>query len=105
MSVHAVRRSDGSTGYQVRWREPTRNGGERHRARTFDRKGDADLVDLDLRRRRKLGGLPTAATRPVTLAAWLEQRWAPEHLALLEPSTRELYRRLYARHLQHELGP
>ena len=47
MSVH---KRNGK--WQVKWRE-----GDSQRSRTFDRKGDADRFDLEVRRRLQLGAL------------------------------------------------
>jgi integrase len=85
----------------VRWRE---NGS--NRGRRFDRKGDADAWERELRRRRQLGPLAVAqlTTRPPTLGEWIADRWAPEHAATLEQSTRERYADAYRLHIEPWLG-
>lgn len=85
----------------VRWRE---NGS--NRGRRFDRKGDADAWERALRRRRQLGPLALAqlTTRAPTLGDWIAERWAPEHPAPLEQSTRGRYADVYRLHVEPWLG-
>ena len=87
--------------WMVRWRE---NGS--NRGRRFDRKGDADAWDRELRRRRQLGPLALAqlTTRAPTLGEWIADRWAPEHAATLEQSTRDRYADAYRLHVEPWLG-
>lgn len=101
-SVHGpFARKDGSRYYEVRWRDP----GGAQRSHRIDRKTDADLYAADRARRRQLGHLYTSAAADLTLGAWTAERWAPEHAATLAMSTRALYARLYARHVEPILGP
>jgi len=99
MSVERAR--DGS-GWITRWREHGRQ-----RSRKFALKGDADAFDRDVKRRQQLGPLAvqqlTARGGP-TLDQWIEQRWAPEHSANLEQSTRERYASVYKCHIWEPLG-
>lgn len=85
----------------VRWRE---NGS--NRGRRFDRKGDADAWEREIRRRRQLGPLALAqlTTRAPTLGSWISERWAPEHAATLEQSTRDRYADAYRLHIEPWLG-
>lgn len=85
----------------VRWRE---NGS--NRGRRFDRKGDADAWEREVRRRRQLGPLVLAqlTTRAPTLGEWISERWAPEHVATLEQSTRDRYADAYRLHIEPWLG-
>jgi integrase len=85
----------------VRWRE---NGS--NRGRRFDRKTDADTWERELRRRRQLGPLAVAqlTTRASTLGEWIADRWAPEHAATLEQSTRDRYADAYRLHIEPWLG-
>lgn len=87
--------------WMVRWRE---NGS--NRGRRFDRKSDADAWERELRRRRQLGPLALAqlTTRAPTLGEWIEDRWAPEHAATLEQSTRDRYADAYRLHIEPWLG-
>ncbi|MGI8863221.1 MAG: tyrosine-type recombinase/integrase [Solirubrobacteraceae bacterium] len=70
-------------------------------------KGDAEAFDRDVRRRQQLGPLAvqqlTARGGP-TLDQWIEQRWAPEHAASLERSTRDRYANVYKCHIWQPLG-
>jgi integrase len=95
MSVQRVQRH-GRVRWEVRWREQTR-----HRSRLFDRRADAQAWDIEVRRRRQLGALALAqlTTAAPTLGEWIEQRWAPEHGATLEQSTRERYANVYSCHV------
>jgi hypothetical protein len=52
VSISAVSRPDGRRADQVRWREVGQ-----HRARTFDRRRDAEAWDREVTRRRQLGPL------------------------------------------------
>ena len=87
--------------WMVRWRE---NGS--NRGRRFDRKSDADAWEREIRRRRQLGPLALAqlTTRASTLGEWIAERWAPEHAATLEQSTRDRYADAYRLHIEPWLG-
>jgi integrase len=87
--------------WKVRWRE---NGS--NRGRRFDRKGDADTWERELRRRRQLGLLAVSQLtgRASTLGEWISERWAPEHAATLEQSTRDRYADVYRLHIEPWLG-
>lgn len=87
--------------WMVRWRE---NGS--NRGRRFDRKSDADAWESELRRRRQLGPLALAqlTARALTLGEWIAERWAPEHAATLEQSTRDRYADAYRLHIEPWLG-
>lgn len=84
MSVHR----DGK-GWKVRWREDAKN-----RSRKFDRKGDADRFDLELRRAKQLGpALMKEITAPrasVTLDGFVADGFRG-HAATLAPRSREQY--------------
>ena len=97
MSVQKT--SDGR--WLVRWRE---NGVQR--GRRFTVKRDADTWDREVQRRRQLGPLAVAqlTTRGPTLGEWIADRWAPEHAATLERSTRERYADVYRVHVEPWLG-
>ncbi len=101
MSVQRVQRR-GRVRWEVRWREQAR-----HRSRLFERRGDAQVWDAEVRRRRQLGPLAvqqlTARGGP-TLDQWIEQRWAPEHAVTLAQSTRERYANVYDCHIAEALG-
>ncbi|MGN6870276.1 MAG: tyrosine-type recombinase/integrase [Solirubrobacteraceae bacterium] len=102
MSIHLVTRRNGSRVHVVRWREHGQN-----RSRAFKLKKDAEAFDRDVTRRRQLGPLAlqqlTARGGP-TLGEWIAERWAPEHGATLEQSTRDVYAAVYAVHLEPWLG-
>lgn len=97
MSVQKT--SDGT--WVVRWREH-----DRQRGRRFRLKKDAEAFDAELKRRRQLGPLAVEqlTTPGLTLNEWMVRRWAPEHAATLEQSTRDRYANVYARHIAPALG-
>ncbi|MDQ3630199.1 MAG: site-specific integrase [Actinomycetota bacterium] len=91
MSVHRHRDR-----WQVHWRQHGRQ-----RARTFDRKRDAQAWDAEIKRRAQLGPLAVEQlTEPgLTLGEWIVERWTPEHGVTLEASTRRRYAEVYELHL------
>jgi hypothetical protein len=98
----SVERARNGNGWVVRWREQGRQ-----RSRLFDRRADAQTWDAEVRRRHQLGPLAvqqlTARGGP-TLDWWIEHRWALEHAATLEQSTRERYANVYKCHIAESLG-
>jgi integrase len=100
MSVERVTRASGRRVYRVRWREHGRN-----RARTFDRRADAEAWDRDVKRRQQLGPLAVQqlTDRGATLSAWIIERWTPEHAVTLAASTRESYAVIHGRHIAPHL--
>ncbi|MGB2711291.1 MAG: tyrosine-type recombinase/integrase [Conexibacter sp.] len=101
MSVERITRRSGVSSYCVRWREHGKN-----RARTFALRKDALAWDREVHRRRQLGPLALAqlTTTGPTLNEWIADRWAPEHAATLERSTRERYADVYRLHIEPWLG-
>jgi integrase len=96
----SVTKTSGGT-WLVRWRENGHNRGKR-----FTRKRDADAWETELKRRRQLGPLAVAqlTSRGMTLDEWIADRWASEHAATLELSTRERYADVYRLHIAPWLG-
>jgi integrase len=94
VSVHRT-----PTGYVVRWRD-----GNRNRQRTFDRRGDAQRWDGEVRRRKQLGALATLELSAATLDTYIAETWAPAYAPLLAPKTRETYSWAYDRHIAPRLG-
>jgi hypothetical protein len=94
VSVERITRKSGARVYRVRWREHGRN-----RARTFDRRPDAEAWDRDVKRRQQLGPLAVAQLTDIvaTLAEWVIERWTPEHGATLALSTRASYAAVYGK--------
>src|SRR4051812_42573393 len=95
-------RRDGSVSWQVRWREGGR--GSRTRARTFDRKSDAQAFEDELRRRRRLGDLVGFAGAEETLNRYVAETWAKTHAVTLSPKTAKHYASLYDLHIEPYLG-
>jgi integrase len=89
------RRSNGR--WQVRWRE-----GAQRRARTFDRKRDAQDFSAWLRRRRQLG--QAVVPDDVPLSEFVETYWRLHAVPNLAPSTRDFYARAWVNHLKPRLG-
>jgi integrase len=86
--------------WQVKWRE-----GDQQRSRSFDRKGDADIFDLELRRRAQLGpALVRELTRgTLTLDAFVRGGFRT-HAATLAPTTRKQYAWALEHHLAELLN-
>jgi integrase len=83
--------------WEVRWRE-----GAHRRGRTFDRKGDADDFVTWVRRRKQLG--QAAVAQDVPLAEFVETYWRLHAVPNLAPSTRQLYKEIWANHIKSRLG-
>lgn len=95
MSVHKTARGT----YVVRWRE-----GGRNCQRSFDRKGDADTYEREIRRHKQLGTLAELHTGGESLDEYVTGTWAPVYAVLLAPRTREVYAQSYDRHVAPTLG-
>lgn len=82
---HPINERDTRKGYEVMWRE-----GGRQRSRMFDRKGDADAFELDVKRRQQLGPLAsTVMVSRMTLAEFMQEEWWPRYaIPNLKDSTR-----------------
>lgn len=70
MSVHTIINGAGRKTYKVRWRE----GGRNH-AKHFDRKGDADVFDGEVKRRRQVGELGLLTGGRVLLRDYAVEWW------------------------------
>ena len=82
--------------WQLRWREH----GQR-RARTFDRKEDAEEFEVTRRRRRQLGR--PAIEADVTFDALIVDYWRDHGLTLAD-STQDVYLRVWRNHLLERIG-
>lgn len=87
------------TGWRVRWREAGRN-----RARVVGRKRDAQALDAELRRRRRLGELALVDAGTETLNTYVVGTWAEAHGASLAPKTRKTYAWAYDHWIAPRLG-
>jgi integrase len=87
--------------YEVRWKE-----GGRKRSRSFRRKGDANVFDVEVKRRRQLGALaPDVIQSRRTLAEFVEEEWWPRYaIPNLAADTRRRYLELWGMHLYPRLG-
>jgi integrase len=73
-TVSVQRRVRGDrTRYEVRWREE-----DRHRARVFDRKADAEAFDREARRRAQMGAFTPAEPSRERFGEWLRRWWDRE---------------------------
>jgi integrase len=86
--------------HQVRWREV--NG--RRRARTFTRERDATRFAAQVRTTLEAGGILQLEQEIPTLAAFMEEYWRVYALPNLSPNTREVYKRVWAKHARPRLG-
>lgn len=92
------RRPDRNRGYEVRYRE-----GGRERSRTFTRKGDAEVFEADVKRRRQLGPIAAGVIMSrITVAEFMEQEWWPRYAI---PNLKESTRRRYLEVWGHDLLP
>jgi integrase len=85
--------------WRVRWQE-----GDRWRSATFGRKRDADALDNEIRRRRRLGTLAQLDAGAELLNEYVTAVWVPVFAAQLAPKTRATYSAIYDRHIAPTLG-
>jgi hypothetical protein len=86
--------------HQVRWREVS----GRRRARTFTRERDATRFAAQVRTTLEAGGILQLEQEIPTLAAFMEEYWRVYALPNLSPNTREVYKRVWAKHARPRLG-
>ncbi|MFA9269470.1 MAG: tyrosine-type recombinase/integrase [Baekduiaceae bacterium] len=99
MSIHRIQRISKRTGkpsvkWEVHWREHGRQ-----RTRSFDRKGDAEQWEAEVKRRKQLGTLHTLNSSR-TLGTFVAETWSPERTADLASATRRTYANLWSAHLE-----
>lgn len=87
--------------FEVRWTE-----GGRKLSRGFLRAEDARAFDIDIKRRKQLGGLASTVIQSrQTLAEFVEEEWWPRYaLPNLAPDTRRRYLEVWGTHLLPRLG-
>ncbi len=87
--------------WEVRWLE-----GGRHLSRLFERKGDAEAFDLELRRRKQLGALaPSVLQSRITVSQFVLDDWWPRYaIPTLAPDTRRRYLEIWGTHLERRIG-
>jgi integrase len=97
----SLKYNDGRGKWEVRWLE-----GGHHRSRLFERKGDAEAFDLDVRRRKQLGGLaPEVIRSRKTLAEFVRDEWWPRYAVPdLSADTRRRYLEIWGSHILDRLG-
>ena len=98
MSVH--RTDDGR--WEVRWREGGR--ASRQRGRIFDRKGDAQDFEREVRRRKRLGELALWEQRNRTVRELSREWWEKHAVPNLATWTLDKYQRLLGKHIDRRLG-
>jgi integrase len=98
-SIHK-RRDTGK--FVVRWREGGRAGAQR--ARTFDLERDAKAWRAHVERLEQLGQLAHLDAGKVTLGEFVEEWWISHAVPNLAPSTREVYKRVWAKHAHPRLA-
>lgn len=99
MSVERAKRS-GADVWRVRWRDEQ----GRARSRVVGRKRDADALDAELRRAKRLGDTTLLDNRNDTVSD-LAQLWSRRHaVPNLERATRETYASILDVHIIPRLG-
>ena len=84
---------------EVRWRE-----GGRRRGRTFDRKADATDFRDYVRGRIQRAGIPDLNAGRQPLWQFMEEWWRLYAIPNLAPATRDVYIRLWEKHLEPRVG-
>lgn len=84
--MEALLRDDGTKRYKVRWREAGRN-----RARSFNRKRDADAFNERMKALKAAGGMDIFIAGEQTLAAYADAWWREHAERRLTQRTRENY--------------
>ena len=85
--------------YQVRYRD-----GHRHKAKSFDRKSDANAFDARVRLEKQTRGMVTVEQGKTTLAVHTHRWWETHAKPNLTDGTRTQYKSLYNRLVQAQLG-
>ena len=99
MSVEKVQRASGTV-WRVRWRDPQ---GRPH-SRVAGKKADAQAIDAELKRSKRLGGTALAANSRQTLAEFAELWWRRHAAPNLERNTLNGYASLLDIHIIPMLG-
>lgn len=99
MSVERVRRNGGDV-WRVRWRDEQ----GRERSRAVGRKRDADALDVELRRAKRLGNAAVLANSNETVAELAQLWWRRHAVPNLERGTREGYASILDAHIIPRVG-
>jgi len=86
--------------WEVKWREP---GGQR-RSRLVTRKKWAQELATELNHRLQTGGIVDLNQGTIAAAEFVEDYWRDHAVPSLEPRTREVYARVWAKWLQPRIG-
>lgn len=100
MSIQKETRTNGKRCYAVRWSDET----GRHRSRRFDRKGDAEKYEVEVKRLKQTGDLISFDCGRISLAEFGREwftTYAKENLA---DSTQVGYAGMWDRHILPRLG-
>jgi hypothetical protein len=98
--VSVKKRDDGR--WEVRWYVAGR--GSPRRKRAFDRKGDADRFDAEIRRRKALGELALFEQRNRSIRELATEWWAKYAVPNLAEWTLKGYERMLMSHIEPRLG-
>jgi hypothetical protein len=99
MSVERVERKGGVV-WRVRWRD---GSGQPH-SRVAGRKRDAEALDADIKRRKRLGQLAQMDSGTQTLAEFAEEWWELHAKPNLSARTRTTYASIFDTHLLPRVG-
>ena len=98
MSVERVQRKSGAV-WRVRWRE---NG--QPRSRVMGSKRDAELLEADITRRKRLGQLAQIDAGRQTVAEFAREWWRIHAEPNLAARTRESYAVVFDKHILPRVG-
>jgi len=99
MSIERLDRKNGPV-YRVRWRDE--NGAER--SKVVGRKSDAEALDAEIKRGKRLGYTTEVGKHQFTLGKFVELWWSRYAVPHLSERTRKSYAGMWDRHVLPELG-
>jgi integrase len=86
--------------WEVRWRDES----ARRRGRTFDLKKDADRFATEVRRRQQVGDVVDLERGQIQLSDLVMEYWRDYAIPNLSPKTRDVYARVWDKHLRPRIG-
>jgi integrase len=90
----------GNGKWEVRWRDAA----GRRRGRTIDMRRDADRFATEIRRQQQVGDVVNIERGKVLLADFVVEYWRDYAIPNLAPRTRDVYGRVWEKHLRPRIG-